>query len=65
LVIPQRKIMGSTLLPDSDHPTRGFAQVWRAELQVIRTGQGAKCWMLCIIGSDKPSQLELVAEEHL
>src|ERR1700733_14878148 len=33
LVIPQRKIAGSTLKPDADHPTRGFAQVWRAELQ--------------------------------
>lgn len=26
LVIPQRKITGSTLTPDSDHPTRGFAE---------------------------------------
>src|SRR5437879_7840947 len=34
LVIPQRKIAGSTLKPDADHPTRGFAQVWRADLQV-------------------------------
>jgi hypothetical protein len=27
LVIPQRKIVGSTLTPDTDHPTRGFAEV--------------------------------------
>lgn len=65
LVIPQRKIAGNTLKPDVDHPTRGFASVWRAELQVIATSQVATCWMLRIIGSDMASQIELVAEEHL
>lgn len=52
LVIPQRKIIGSTLTPDSDHPTRGFAEAWRADLQVIGTGQEATCWAMWIIGSD-------------
>src|SRR5260370_18677487 len=33
LVIPQRLIAGNPVKPDPDHPTRGFAQVWRAELQ--------------------------------
>ena len=65
LVIPQRKIIGSTLLPDSDHPTRGFAQVWQADLQVIGTGQEAPCWALRIIGSDDPTQIHLVAKESL
>jgi hypothetical protein len=65
LVIPQRKIIGSTLIADSDHPTRGFAQVWQADLQVIRTGQEATCWALRIIGSDNPSQIDLVAQENL
>lgn len=65
LVIPQRKIMGSTLKPDADHPTQGFAQVWQAELQVIATGQEATCWMFRIIGSDNPSQIELVDQEPL
>src|SRR5437899_985328 len=50
MVIPQRKIAGSTLKPDADHPTRGFAQVWRADLQVVATGQTAKCWALRVIG---------------
>lgn len=65
LVIPGRKIAGNTLKSTSDQPTRGFAIIWRAELQVIATGQTTTCWMLRIIGSDKPSQLKLVAEENL
>jgi hypothetical protein len=65
LVIPQRKIIGSTLIPDSDHPTRGFAQVWQADLQVIGTGQEATCWALRIIGSVYPSHTDLVAQENL
>jgi hypothetical protein len=65
LVIPQRKIIGSTLIPDSDHPTRGFAQVWQADLQVIGTGQEAPCWALRIVGSNDPSQIDLVAQENL
>ena len=39
LVIPQRKIIGSPLTPDTDHPTRGFAEVWRANIHVIGTDQ--------------------------
>src|SRR6266404_1919559 len=65
LAIPQRLIAGNPVKPDPDHPTRGFAQVWRAELQVIATGQAGTCWMFRIIDSDMPSQLELVAEDHL
>jgi hypothetical protein len=65
LVIPQRKIGGSTLTPDSDHPTRGFAEVWRADLQVVGTGQEATCWAMWIIGSDTTKTIRLVAEEDL
>jgi hypothetical protein len=65
LVIPQRKLQGSTLKPDADHPTKGFAQVWQAELQVIATGQEATCWMFRVIGSDNLSQIELVDQENL
>jgi hypothetical protein len=65
LVIPARHILGSPLQPDSDHPTRGFASVWRAELQVIATGQAGKCWMFRIIGSDSKTEIELVAEDDL
>jgi hypothetical protein len=65
LVIPARKIAGNTLKPDADHPTRGFAQVWRANLQVIATGEEAKCWMLRRIGSSIARQIELVAQEYL
>jgi|GEM_PF-428910 len=64
-VIPQRLIAGNPVNPDPDQPTRGFAQVWRAELQVIGTGQEATCWMYRIVDSDMLSQLELVAEDHL
>ena len=62
LVIPQRKIAGNTLEPDADHPTRGFALVWRAEIQVIDSGEATTCWMLRIIGTESAAQLELVAE---
>jgi hypothetical protein len=65
LVIPQRKIIGSTLSPDSDHPTRGFAEVWNADLQVIGTGQEATCWAIWIIGSDATRIIRLVAKEDL
>lgn len=65
LVIPQRKIVGSTLTPDTDHPTRGFAEVWRADLQVIGTGQETTCWVIWIIGSDATQTIRLVAEEDL
>lgn len=65
LVIPQRKIIGSTLVPDTDHPTRGFAEVWNADLQVIGTGQESKCWAVWIIGSDAIRTIRLVAEEDL
>jgi len=65
LVIPRRLIAGNPVKPDPGHPTRGFAQVWRAELRMIATGQAAKCWMFRIIDSELHSQLELVAEENL
>jgi hypothetical protein len=65
LVIPQRNIIGSTLTPDSDHPTRGFAEVWNADLHVIGTGQEATCWAIWIIGSDATHTVRLVAEEDL
>ena len=65
LVIPQRKLIGSTLMPDTDHPTRGFAEVWRADLHVVGTGQEATCWALWIIGSDATRILRLVAQKAL
>jgi hypothetical protein len=65
LVIPARHIIGNPLRPDSDHPTRGFASVWRAELQVAATGQIGRCWMFRIIGSDAKAEIELVAEDDL
>ena len=65
LAIPQRQIVGNPVKPEPDHPTRGFAQVWRAEVQVLATGQATNCWMLRIIGSKAAARLELVAEESL
>jgi hypothetical protein len=65
LVIPQRKIGGNPVLPDPEQPTRGFAQVWRATLQVIGAAQQTNCWMFRIIGSDDTSQIELVDRDHL
>lgn len=65
LIIPQRKIAGNTIKPTPDHPVRGFAQVWRADLHVLATGQTTKCWMFRIIESNIVSQIELVADQHL
>lgn len=65
LIIPQRKIAGNTIKPTPDHPVRGFAQVWRANLHVLATGQTTKCWMFRIIESKIESQIELVADQHL
>jgi hypothetical protein len=63
LVIPQRLIVGSTLQPDSDHPTRGFAEAWRADLEIVGTDQEATCWAIWIVGSNATRTLRLVAEE--
>ncbi len=65
LVIPERKIAGNTLKSTPDQPTRGFAQLWRAELQVIASGQTTTCWMLRIVGSDLALRINLVAEDNL
>jgi hypothetical protein len=65
LVIPQRKIVGSTLTPDTDHPTRGFAEVWHADLHVTGTDQEATCWAIRIIGSDATRTIRLVAKDDL
>jgi len=65
LAIPPWRIAGNTLQPTPDEPLRGSAQVWRARLEVISTGQVATCWMVRRLGSDIVSEIELVAEEHL
>jgi hypothetical protein len=65
LVIPQRKITGNPVPPDREHPTRGFAQVWRAAIQVVDTGQTANCWVVRIIGASSEPRLDLVSEERL
>jgi hypothetical protein len=65
LLISPWKIAGNTIKYDSDNPTRGMGEIWRAELQVIATGQTTKCWMFRRIGSDLTSEIELVAEENL
>jgi hypothetical protein len=65
LVIPQRQIGGNPVQPDPEQPTRGFAQVWQATLQVIGAAQQTNCWMFRIIGSDDTSQIELIDRDHL
>ena len=65
LLISPWKIAGNTIKDDSDNPTRGMGEIWRAELQVIATGRATKCWMFRRIGSDITSEIELVAEENL
>ena len=65
LLISPWKIAGNTIQHDADHPTRGMGEIWRAELQVIATGQATKCWLFRRIGSDITSSIELVAEENL
>jgi hypothetical protein len=65
LVIPERKITGDTLKADPDHPRRGTAGVWQAELRVIASGRARPCWLLRRIGSEITSQIELVAQGHL
>lgn len=64
-VIGQREIAGNTLKPSASLPNRGTAQVWRAELTNLSTGEATKCWMLRRIGSTIASQIELVAAVHL
>jgi hypothetical protein len=65
LAIPPWRIAGNTLQPTPDEPLRGSAQLWRAELEVVSTGEIATCWMLRRLGSDIVSQIELMSEEHL
>ena len=65
LLISPWKIAGNTIKHDSDNPTRGMGEIWRAELQVIATGQATKCWMFRRIGSEVTSEIELIGEENL
>jgi len=53
------------LQPTPDKLVRGSAQVWRAELELVSTGEIATCWMLRRLGSDIVSEIELVSDEHL
>lgn len=63
--IPQHEIGNNTLMPSSDDPDRGNAQVWRATLRSDRTGNQCLCWVVRRIGSGMVRVLECVAGEHL
>lgn len=65
LLISPWKIAGDTISYDSDNPTKGMGEIWRAKLQVVATGQATKCWMFRRIGSDMTSVIELLSEENL
>jgi len=65
LLISPWKIAGNTIKHDDENPTRGMGEIWRAELQVIVTGQATNCWMFRRIGSEITSEIELITEENL
>jgi len=59
------EIAGNTLPPEPAKPDRGNAQVWRAVLHNLETGEEKQCWVLRRIGSGLWQDLELVAAEKL
>jgi hypothetical protein len=59
------EIGGNTLPPLSNRPDRGNAQVWRATLRNVTTGEQSLCWALRRIGSGLSVDLELVAASRL
>ena len=58
-------IGNNTLPPLPERPDRGSAQVWRALLRNLETGEEQQCWVLRRIGSGLVKDLELVAGENL
>jgi hypothetical protein len=64
-VIHQADIVNNTVRPTQRSPLKGTAQVWRARLQVVSSGQEVECWVLRRIGSGIASQIELVSDKHL
>ena len=59
------EIGGNTLPPLPTRPDRGNAQVWRAILRNLETGDERQCWVLRRIGSALSKDLEIVAAERL
>lgn len=63
--IPREMLANNRLGPKPRVPRGGDAQVWRAVLEVIETGEKLNCWVLRRFGSGLADQLELVSEEKL
>lgn len=61
--IPPRLMSNNKLIPTSDAPSRGTAQVWRAT--ITANGITAQSWVLRRIGSGLRDELELVSSEAL
>ena len=52
----------NTLAPKpGEREDKGNAQIWRANLTKIESGQSVQCWVLRRIGSIMPYRLECVA----
>ncbi len=65
--IPQNQILNNSILPSTETPENGTAQIWRAILQ-IQTNENSTnqdVWVFRRIGSKISSQLELVSNLHL
>lgn len=60
--LPYDRIGNNTLAPKAgDREDKGNAQIWRAHIKKIESGQVLQCWVLRRIGSNMPSRLECVA----
>ena len=61
--ISQSELGNNKLIPTSDMPHKGSAQVWRAKLTL--RDREIPCWALRRYGSGVDEQLELISELHL
>jgi CTP-dependent riboflavin kinase len=59
--------LNNSILPSTETPENGTAQIWRAILQIQKNGNSTNqdVWVFRRIGSGISKQLELVSNLHL
>lgn len=64
-VIPQSDITNNTIGPNCRIKGRGDAQVWRAKINVVKSGEVYDCWVLRRLDSGMSIHIELVSDKKL
>lgn len=64
-VIEQQAILNNTIGPNCHVKGRGHAQVWRARIKVVESGEICDCWVLRRLDSGMTKHIELVSDKYL